>query len=379
MRIERIEYVVVASGKARTWMFVEVYTDEGLLGVGEASQSRLDEGVAAELRALAPLYIGHDPFELIEDRSRLLRRPDAGRTLHCAVSGLEQALWDICGQASGQPVHRLLGGAVRREIPLYANVALAAQSWTPGPVAEAAAAAVAQGFKAVKFNLFALDNGRQPLAHHDAFRGALTNAVEMVREVRAAVGPDVDILTDWTLAVRAKDALAVAEALAEYRLMWIEEPFVFGHPAELAEFRQAIGQPRLAVGEQLLKRSDFRLLLEARAADVIMPDVKWIGGILEARKLAAMAETFSVEITPHNMSGPVATAASAQLSAVCPNFLILEHCWGADELRMELVGGSERIENGALALSTAPGLGVEWRPAAARKRALGSGVAGRSR
>jgi len=145
---------------------------------------------------------------------------------------------------------------------------------------------------------------------------------------------------------------------------------------ELAAFREAI-RPRLTVGEQLLKRSDFRPLLEARAADVINPDVKWIGGILELRKLAALAETFEVEITPHNMSGPVATAASAHVSAVCPNFLILEYCWHVPEWRQDLVTGAERIEGGALVLPTAPGLGLAWDPAAARKRALASGVVGR--
>src|SRR5262249_52406867 len=151
--------------------------------------------------------------------------------------------------------------------------------------------------------------GRGALGDHAVRKKAMANAVSIVRELRAAIGPDIDILTDWTLAVLPKDALSVADAIAEYNVLWIEEPFVLGDPEELASFRQAIA-PRLTIGEQLLKRSDFRPLLEARAADVIMPDVKWMGGILETRKLAAMADAFDVEIAPHNMSGPVATAAS---------------------------------------------------------------------
>ena len=376
MKIDRLEYVIMDTGRGRTWLFVEVYTDTGLVGVGEASQSRLDRGVVHELELLAPLYLGRDPFDLIEDRTRLLKRPDAGRTLHCAVSGLEQALWDLCGQHVGQPVHRLLGGSVQTSIPLYANLSMAVEKWTPEPFAAAAAEAVREGFRAVKFNLFPIGNGRAKLPSSADRSKVLDNAKAIVREVRASVGPDIALLTDWTLAVTPKEGRAVADDLEEFDLLWIEEPFVLGDPVELAAFREAI-RPRLTVGEQLLKRSDFRPLLEARAADVINPDVKWIGGILELRKLAALAETFEVEITPHNMSGPVATAASAHVSAVCPNFLILEYCWHVPEWRQDLVTGAERIEGGALVLPTAPGLGLAWDPAAARKRALASGVVGR--
>lgn len=377
MRIQRIEYIITGTGADRTWMFVEVHTNNGVTGVGEASQSRLDKGVAAELEMLAPYYIGHDPFTIIEDRARLLRRPDATRTRHCAVSAMEHALWDICGQVAGKPVYNLLGGPVRKDALLYANVALAVKSWTPEPVARAVEAAVAQGFKAVKFNLFPADAGRGPLLSRDARRKGLDNAIAIVREARDAAGPDVEILTDWTLAVLPTEARIVADAIADYNVGWIEEPFVLNDPAELAALRQVI-RPRLAVGEQMLKRTDFRPILEARAADVLMPDVKWIGGILEARKLAAMADAFEVEITPHNMSGPVATAASVHLAAVCTNFLILEYCWGTEELRNSLVGDSEAIVDGAIPLPTRPGLGLTWDPARARKGATATGVAAKS-
>lgn len=369
MKIERIETIVVDTGKGRTWAFVEIATDEGLVGVGEASQSRLDAAVVAQVKALEPLYVGHDPFALIEARARLLKRPDAGRTLHVAVSSLEQALWDIVGKAVGRPVHELLGGAVREEIPLYANVAMAAESWTPEPVARWAKAAADDGFAAVKFNILPIDAGRGPLRSHLGFAKAMDNAVAVVREARAAVGPHVRLLTDWSLAIGAKDAVRLADALEPYDLLWIEEPFVLGDPAELAAFRRRI-RPRLTVGEQLLKAADFRALLEARAADCIMPDVKWLGGILECRKVAAMAEAFDVEIAPHNMSGPVATAASAAFSAGAANLLIMEYCYGVPGWRAELVDGTERVEKGMLKLASAPGLGLAWNGAAARKRAV---------
>ncbi|MCP5433364.1 MAG: mandelate racemase/muconate lactonizing enzyme family protein [Alphaproteobacteria bacterium] len=312
MKIERIETIVVDTGKGRTWAFVEIATDEGLVGVGEASQSRLDAAVVAQVKALEPLYVGHDPFALIEARARLLKRPDAGRTLHVAVSSLEQALWDIVGKAVGRPVHELLGGAVREEIPLYANVAMAAESWTPEPVARWAKAAADDGFAAVKFNILPIDAGRGPLRSHLGFAKAMDNAVAVVREARAAVGPHVRLLTDWSLAIGAKDAVRLADALEPYDLLWIEA-------LRARRSRRARGlppaHPPAPHGRRAASQGrGFPRAAQARAADCIMPDVKWLGGILECRKVAAMAEAFDVEIAPHNMSGPVATAASAAFS-----------------------------------------------------------------
>ncbi|MDP3064099.1 MAG: mandelate racemase/muconate lactonizing enzyme family protein [Chloroflexota bacterium] len=366
MKITDIQTVVVNAQRERTWLFVEVHTDEGVVGIGEASQNRLDAGAVAQIRELAPLYIGRSPLDVIGERSLLLRRPDAHRMLFSAVSGIEQALWDLCGKALGVPCYQLLGGAVRDRIRLYANIVLAAINRSPEEYAELAKRAALEGFTAVKLNPIDPVLPRSRLPGSDEFKRLADLAVERVRAVREAVGPTVDVLTDWSYAVPPSEARRLAERMAEFHLFWIEEPFWSADPSLLAEFRRGLGT-RLAGGEMSSGLVPFRRLLEAKAVDVLMVDVKWIGGILEARKVSAMAEAYETEIGPHNMSGPVATAASVQLCATLPNFLILEYCWGAVPWRADLVEGTERVEKGFIPLPTTPGLGISWNSQAARE------------
>ena len=349
-RITRIQPTVIDGDGGRSWLFVEVETASGLIGVGEASQNRLDEGVVVQLARVAPDYLGQQPLDLIEARGMRLRRPDAHRILFAATSALEQALWDLGGQILGVPVYQLLGGSVRDRVRLYANIEVATRSKAPEEYAANAARAVAEGFTAVKLNPF------QPGDASNA-RLALSLAVERVRQARAAIGPEIDLLVDFLFTQEPHGARRAAGAMAPYDLFWIEEPFAMDDPRLLAQLRTLI-RPRLAGGEQLHGRDAFRPLLEAGALDVLMPDVKWIGGILEAKKVAAMAEIYGVSVAPHNMSGPVSTAASVHLAATLPNFLILEYCWGVTPWRDELVDGAERIVEGHIPLPNAPGLGV---------------------
>jgi galactonate dehydratase len=344
---------VVDSGWGRTWFFVEVETDSGLIGVGEASQNRLDAGVVAQLAELAPSYVGRNPLDLIEEQGQTLRRADRHRLVFAAMSGLEQALWDLAGQILGVPVYQLLGGSVRDRVRLYANLEMATRSKSPEEYAANARQAVAQGFTAVKINPFTPATGRAAGALDDS----LALATERVAQVRAAIGPHVDLLVDFLFSQDLWSARRAAAAMAPYDLFWIEEPFPLNEPSLLAQLRAGIG-PRLAGGEQLCGRSAFRPLLEAGAFDVLMPDVKWIGGILEAKKLAAWADVYDVAIAPHNMSGPVSTAASVHLAVTLPNFLILEYCWGVPTWRADLVGGAEVVVDGHIPLPTAPGLGI---------------------
>jgi galactonate dehydratase len=352
-RIRALRATVIDGAGERSWLFVEVETASGLVGAGECSQNRLDGGVIAQLAALAPAYLGRSPLDQIEAQGQRLRRADAHRLLFAAVSALEQALWDLCGQLLGVPVYQLLGGSVRDRVRLYANLEVATRSKTPEEYAANAARAVAEGFTAVKLNPFRPRTGGAPA---DA-RAELALAVERVRQVRAAVGPGVDLLVDFLFTQDAYGARRAAEALAPYDLFWIEEPFALDDPALLAELRRTL-PTRLAGGEQLCGRAAFRPLLEAGAFDVLMPDVKWIGGILEAKKVAAMAESYAVAVAPHNLSGPISTAASVHLAATLPNFLILEYCWGATPWRAELVDGAEVVAGGHIPLPARPGLGV---------------------
>lgn len=357
MKITQLSAHVVWVSRDRSWLFVEVRTDQGLLGLGEASQSRNDAGVIAEIDRLAPQYIGEDPLNLIERRHALLGWPYVGRTLFAAVSALEQALWDLSGKCLGVPVYRLLGGRVRDGVRAYANIGYAAAGSTPEALAKAARAALKEGYDAIKFYPFGV---RPASGDNKAHRHWISEGIDSVHAVRDAVGNEVDILVDLMHQFTdCKEARSIAKLLEPCNLYWIEDPFVNDHPQQLAEFRAATGC-RLAGGAPTLSRDSWRALLEARAFDVIMPDVKWCGGMNELKKVAAMAEAFGVLVSPHNASGPIASAASVQLSLTLSNFVLLEHAWGVPHWRAALCRDSERIEAGHFTVTDRPGLGVDF-------------------
>jgi galactonate dehydratase len=368
LKVERIETLIV-DAKSRPCVYVEIHTDEGLLGVGEASQSRGDRGVAEQVDALATRIVGRSPLELIESLSWVLLRDSfAGRIRYAAFSGVEQALWDLCGKALNVPCYRLFGGPVRAAVPLYANIATAIGSQEPHAWALASQRAVEDGFTAIK--IYPLGGpDRRPDPGMPLEKEWVELAVARVRAVREAVGPDVRILTDWAWNLNDQETRRMAERLENYDLFWIEEPLHGTDPHALAALRRSL-RPRLAGGEQLQGRRAFLRLLEAESLDVIMPDVKWVGGMSEFRKIAAVAEAKGIEISPHNMSGPVATAASVQLAASIGGCMLLEYRYADGPLRAELVRGTEVVEKGQIPLSQRPGLGIDWDPEVARRYLL---------
>jgi galactonate dehydratase len=356
MKITRLHTRTCWPSADRSWLFVEVHTDTGFVGLGEGSQSRNDGGVVEEIKRLEAKYIGCDPFDLIARRQALLEWPYIGRTLFAAVSAIEQALWDLCGKQLGVPVYKLLGGAAGHRVRGYANIGYAAAAKTPEALAETAAAAVRDGFDAIKFYPF----GMRPAAMTAGEEARwIRSGIDCVQAVRRAVGGEVDILVDLMHQFSDfKQVRNVLRRLDPSDLYWVEDPFVCDHPSQLAELRQAIG-PRLAGGAPLLTRHEWRPLLEANALDVVMPDVKWLGGIHAVQKLAAVADMFGVQVSPHNASGHVATAACVHASLNIPNFSMLEYAWGVPRWRADLCRGSEIVEAGYFPAPSAPGLGVE--------------------
>jgi galactonate dehydratase len=356
LKIIDIRTRTVWTNHQRSWLFIEVATDNGLVGLGEASQSRNDVGVIGEVGRLARQYIGEDPLDLIERRQSLLEWPYNGRTLFAAVSGIEQALWDLCGKQLKVPVYQLLGGRALERVRTYANIGYAVEDDEPESVARAARAAVGEGYEAIKFYPFGMRPPGGGAGRTE--RRWIDGGIEIVRAVRDAVGGDVDILVDLMHQFQdGKEVREILRRLDRHDLFWVEDPFVHDDPVQLAELRRSMG-PRLAGGAPLLTRHEWRPLLEARALDVIMPDVKWLGGIGQIRKLAAMAEIFGAMVSPHNASGPVATAASVHAAFSLANFIVLEYAWGTPDWRGALTRGTERIESGHFALPLAPGLGV---------------------
>jgi len=354
MKIAEVTSHQVRVNHRGDWVFVRVRTDDGIVGWGEASHSGNDAAVRLAIGELAKRAVGRSPFEIeaiVQAGAAAVR----GFVSATAASGLEHALWDVVGKAAGQPVRNLIGGPLRDRVRLYANVNRHVTRREPASYAAAAAAAVAEGFAAVKCAPFD-DVHWTRLGDADGQR-ALLVGLERVRAIRRAVGPDVDLLVDCHWRFDVPTARRVAEELAPERLFWIEDPVGQDDPAQLREVKSFLGT-RLAGGERLLTRAGFAALAEARAVDVVMPDLKHVGGILETRKIAAVAEVHGVAVAPHAPAGPIASAASAQACATLANFLILEHAWGEVDWRADLVGG-ERIEGGCRVLGDRPGLGVD--------------------
>lgn len=370
MRITDIATYAVQVSAARTWLFIAIHTDSGHTGWGEASQSRNDEAVIRDIETLKAHYVGKSPLDLIEPAQAVLRWPYIGKSLHAAVSGLDQALWDLAGKHFGVPVYQLLGGAMRHRVRAYANIGYALDDDTPGEYARVARAAVESGFDAVKFYPF----GEKPDGGHAAAatREWLASGVERVQAVRSAVGPDIDILVDVMHQIDDyKLATRLAELLAPVDPFWIEDPFSHELPDVLAAYRSRIGT-RLAGGAPCLDVREYRQLLEAQAFDVLMPDVKWLGGLLAVKKAAALADVYGVMCSPHSASGPVSSAASVQVSATISNFLILEYAWGVPPWRGEVCTHTEKIDGGHFVLSARPGLGVDLDEAVLRRYAKAS-------
>jgi len=356
MKITAVKSYTVHPGWRKNLIFVKVETDEGIHGWGEAySQYDRDRAVVAQLDALGPYMVGRSPFD-IKHFTQFAFDDYAARRgsveLFCAVSGIEQAMWDIVGKACNQPVYNLLGGRCRDKIRVYAN------GWSygmkePADYARAAEKVVKAGWTALKFD---------PLpAPWRTFipREQEERAVRVTKAIRDAVGPDVDLLIDQHRRLAPMHAIRLDKRLAEFNLYWMEESCQAEFPDELAQIRREIGIP-VVIGEATYTKTGFRPLLEKRAADILNPDVACVGGILELKEIAAMAEPFLVAMSPHNYNSTlVALASTVHASAVMPNFIITEYFLPFVEFCDQISPNQLKPRNGYIELPTAPGLGIE--------------------
>jgi len=350
---------VIVNAQMRNWVFVKVETDEGITGWGEASLEWKTRGVAGCVEDLAPFLLGQDPTRIEHLWQVMFRQPffRAGVEGMSALSGIEQALWDIAGKAVGKPVYQLLGGAVRERVRMYDHLgggqmdALYLQD-TAQMMAERACQSVAAGYSAIKAlvvpRTLPLD-GAAPLRHAEALMAALRNAV----------GPAVDIMVDLHGRTTPVMGIQYGQILAPYRPLFLEEPCPPGNVEALAEVARALPGLAIAAGERLVTRWGFRDVLEQRACAVIQPDLCHCGGLWETRKIAAMAETYGVSVAPHNPLGPIATAAAVHFALCTPNWLIQEAIRRDVPWRDEVVDAPLVVRDGYIYPPERPGWGVE--------------------
>ncbi len=351
MKITRIE-TFLAHPDHRNLVFVKVHTDEGIHGIGEAYSVGPDDATALVIHHFEEWLIGQDPTRIEHLWAMMYQgiRFPGGSVVNSAISGIEHALWDINGKRLGVPVYELLGGACRDRIRVYQSPG----GKTAEELAENAVRLIERyGYSAVKIG------PQGPSSDLLSIGASLREATKRMAAVRAAVGDDVDVAVDPHAKIfEPSQAIAMAQAIKPYRPLFFEEPLRPENADALAKVASKIDVP-IATGEMLYTKFEFRELLVKQAADILQPDVCCAGGILECKKIAAMAEAFYVNLAPHNPMGPVATAVNVHLAASIPNFLILEYHPDDEPPRRDLVDEPMQLRDGYLELPTRPGLGID--------------------
>jgi galactonate dehydratase len=353
---------ILADGGQRVFVFVKVETDQpGLIGWGEASLEGKPRAVAGCIEDFEPMIIGEDPRHVehiwqIMYRSAFWRLGAIGLS---ALSGIDQALWDIKGKDLSKPVYELLGGPVRKKVRMYTHFNSA------GSIDETvrdAVSKVEKGWTAIKTVPLPPTNivdGQEPIKQSEA----------KLRAVREAVGDGIDILLDFHGRVTPQMAIQYGKAFEPYKPFFIEEPVQAENPAAMAQVTRQLTTP-IATGERLFTRWGFREILETGAASLLQPDCCHAGGISELRKIATMAEVYYAGMAPHNPYGPISTAACIQVDFAMPNFVIQEMV-DPDVVpeTMALVKDPLEVVDGYILPPTKPGIGVELDEEACAKRA----------
>ncbi len=351
------------------YLFVLIETDEGIAGLGEASNWPGCPMVRSAIEEMKIFLIGRDPLQIesiVQDLLRRFHYIGIAGVVPTAVSGIEIALWDLMGKKLGVPVWQLLGGRSQPRVKTYANY------WAPSLKAstpleewsEAARKTVQAGWQALKFTPFAFP-GRGELTRTIPW-SEIRRGLDRVAAVREAVGEDVDLYLELAGKFDVPTAIRIGRAVEKYRIGFIEEPIPPENVQAMREVRGKTGIP-VAAGERLYGRGGFRPFLEAGALDILQPDAMRTGGLLETKLIAAMAEAYYVPVAPHNAGGPVGTIATLHACLAMPNFEILEFRVGDVPWRDEVVDPPIRIEGGVMQVPDGPGLGIALREDVARR------------
>lgn len=376
MKLVDIETFVVGNPPphfgGRYFVFVKLTTDGGVSGIGEAYCVPFEPHLVAKMieDVFARYVAGHDPHDIENMWRRVYssgftQHPDL--TLMGVLSALEMACWDIVGKEANQPVYKLLGGQVHERLRAYTYIYPRPGDQTdvyhdPDLAAERSIEYLAQGFTALKFD---------PAGPYSAFDGrqlsleALDLSERFARTLRDAVGTKADLLFGTHGQMTAAGAIRLAKRLEPADPLWLEEPVPPDAPEEMAKVARATSIP-IATGERLTTKYDFARLLKEGAAAILQMNLGRVGGILEAKKIAGMAEVHHAQIAPHLYCGPIVGAANIQIATCSPNFLILEsiETWGG--FHSEILKTPIQFEEGHVIPPTAPGLGVELNEEVAR-------------
>lgn len=346
MKITKLETFLV---KPR-WLFLKVHTDEGIVGLGEPILEGRALTCQTAVKELEPWLIGEDPTRVVHHWQAMYKHAfyRGGPILTSALSGIEQALWDITGKYHGVPVYKLLGGPTRDRIRVYGT----AGGPDPESAVKSIMEAVAMGFNAIKVGSAQTRTRHGRIIEPPSFTEA---QVETFAAMRQAVGNDIDIAIDMHGSVPPQTAKRIIKALEPYHPLFVEEPVQCQNVDVLADIARSTDIP-IATGERLFTKWGFREVLEKRAASILQPDLSHAGGIMECRLIAGMAEVYYAGIAPHCPLGPIALASCLQLDAAIPNFLAQEggRLTGAGYIKEPF-----RQVGGYLPLPTKPGLGIE--------------------
>lgn len=360
---------VVKVNHRGNWVFIEVKTNKGITGVGEASHGTVGstsqglQDINKEIEYFFSLTKGESPFSIEQYRQRGWQRARTGRLQHTVFSAIEQALWDINGKALSVPVYQLFGGKIRDKIRTYANINRATNERDTNGRRPATAfqrnaeLAISQGFTAIKMAPF--DEMKALPSDEKQIREDIDHAIGCLEAVRKTVGQSIDLMVDVHSHLDQQLGIEVAKRVEPLELYWFEEPV---NPEKYVSEMKAISDstPRTtAGGESVFGREGFDAIIQSKAVDIIMPDVKHCGGMQELRYISAAADTRGLHVAPHNPSGPIATAASVQVVAGIPNFAILEMAFGEVPWRSEIITPAEQFVNGYITVTDRPGLGHE--------------------
>jgi galactonate dehydratase len=366
MKVTNISHLVV-NAEMRNWVFCKIETDQpGLFGWGEGSLEWKTRAVVGVIEDLAPMVIGEDPRRIEHIYQKLYRQSfwRLGVIGMSGISAIEQALWDIKGKLLGVPVYELLGGQVRDKVRMYTHLGggdmrSVYETFEVGPLIDLAQKVIGNGYTAVKVVFVPYSEPLEGI-------GKVKRFAMLMSKLREAVGDTVDIMIDFHGRTYPAMAVRYIQAVEEFSPYFCEEPVPPENVEALLEVRKSVRVP-IATGERLVGRHQFRPVFEQRACHVIQPDLCHCGGIWEAKKIAATAETYQMGVAPHNPLGPIANAVALHFALSTPNFLIQEDMLTDVPWRWDVVRSSLKTENGYWLPTQAPGLGIEIDEEEARK------------